>query len=119
MRRPHPPILIGGSGEKKTLRFVAKYADACNLFDSEELPRKLDVLRQHCEAEGRDYAEIEKTALTFLSGDGSVNQAVDSIGRLAERGVDQVIFSQATGQDFPELLGEARAQTSGITPAGR
>jgi F420-dependent oxidoreductase-like protein len=55
LSRPHPPILIGGGGEKKTLRFVARYAQACNLFAGPELPHKLDVLRAHCEAEGRDY----------------------------------------------------------------
>ena len=53
-RRPHPRILIGGGGEKKTLRLVARYADACNLFDSPELPHKLEVLLEHCEREGRD-----------------------------------------------------------------
>ena len=53
------PILIGGQGEKKTLRLVAQYADACNIFDSPELGHKLQVLREHCEREGRDYAEIE------------------------------------------------------------
>ena len=52
MTKPHPPILIGGSGEKKTLRLVARYAQACNLFPGPEIPHKLDVLRQHCEAEG-------------------------------------------------------------------
>jgi F420-dependent oxidoreductase-like protein len=61
LSRPHPPILIGGSGERKTLRLVARYADACNLFDSPELAHKLDVLRAHCAAEGRDYDAIEKT----------------------------------------------------------
>ncbi len=69
LSRPHPPILIGGSGEKKTLRLVARYADACNLFGmpGEEsmasLRHKLDVLRGHCEAEGRPYDAIEKTAI--------------------------------------------------------
>ncbi|WP_433478109.1 LLM class F420-dependent oxidoreductase [Spirillospora sp. CA-142024] len=119
LRRPHPPILIGGGGEKKTLRFVAKYADACNLFDGDELPHKLDVLREHCEREGRDYAEIEKTSLSLLAGRPSVDAAVDAIGRLAERGIDHAIFSQATGQDLAGILAEARTQTEKIVPAGR
>ncbi|HSU74144.1 MAG TPA: LLM class F420-dependent oxidoreductase, partial [Terrabacter sp.] len=63
VQRPHPPILIGGGGEKKTLRMVAQYAQACNLFDSPELGHKLDVLRGHCDALGRDYDEIEKTVM--------------------------------------------------------
>jgi F420-dependent oxidoreductase-like protein len=63
LQRPHPPILIGGSGERKTLRLVAKYGDACNLFRGPDLVHKLDVLREHCEREGRDYDEIEKTVL--------------------------------------------------------
>ena len=119
LRRPHPPILIGGGGEKKTLRFVAKYADACNIFDGDELPRKLDVLREHCEREGRDHTEIEKTALTFFAGTPSVGAAVDTVGRLAERGIDHVIFSQGTGQDLTGILAEALAQTEKIVPAGR
>ena len=57
------PILIGGGGERKTLRLVAQYADACNLFPGPQLRHKLDVLRQHCDAVGRDYDEIEKTVL--------------------------------------------------------
>ena len=65
LRRPRPPILIGGGGERKTLRLVARYADACNLFASspEEVAHKLDVLRTHCEVEGRDYEAIRKTAI--------------------------------------------------------
>jgi F420-dependent oxidoreductase-like protein len=119
LRRPHPPILIGGGGEKKTLRLVAKYADACNLFGNEELPRKLDVLREHCEREGRDYGEIEKTALTLAREPMSVDEIVDTIGRLAEQGAEHVIFSQGTGADLAESLGEALTQTEKIVPAGR
>ncbi len=62
MRSPRPYLLIGGGGEKKTLKLVAKYADACNLGIGPESAHKLDVLRRHCDDVGRDYAEIEKTA---------------------------------------------------------
>ena len=90
LTRPHPPIMIGGGGEKKTLRFVAKYADACNLFPSPELARKLDVLRAHCDAEGRDYDEITKTCY-FLFDVGEkgekAGEIVDRLGRLAELGL--------------------------------
>ncbi|MCP2338747.1 LLM class F420-dependent oxidoreductase [Actinomadura rupiterrae] len=119
VRRPHPPILVGGMGEKKTLRFVAKYADACNIFDGDQLPHKLDVLREHCEREGRDYAEIEKTSLTLLPDDASPAQALDTAGRLAEAGIDQVIFSQRPGTDIAGVLSEARSQAEKIVPAGR
>jgi F420-dependent oxidoreductase-like protein len=65
LQRPHPPILIGGSGERKTLRLVAQYADACNLFArGGDLAHKLDVLREHCDRLGRDYDAIEKTVIT-------------------------------------------------------
>lgn len=62
--RPRPPIMIGGGGEKKTLRLVARYGDACNVFATspDDVARKLDVLRAHCATEGRDYDTIEKTA---------------------------------------------------------
>ena len=66
LTKPHPPILIGGGGEKKTLRLVAQYAQACNLFANPELGHKLDVLRQHCTDLGRDYDSIEKTVMTPL-----------------------------------------------------
>ena len=76
--KPHPPILIGGGGEKKTLRLVAKYAQACNLFPSPDLPHKLDVLREHCVREGRDYDEIEKTVMMALDP-GDNGEKVDAI----------------------------------------
>jgi F420-dependent oxidoreductase-like protein len=79
-----PRILIGGGGERKTLRLVAKYADACNLFVGPELERKLDVLRGHCAAEGRPYDAIEKTGQIPLDL-GEHGEKVDSfLGTLAE-----------------------------------
>jgi F420-dependent oxidoreductase-like protein len=78
LTRPHPPILIGGGGEKKTLRLVAQYAQACNLFPGPELEHKLDVLRGHCEAVGRDYDDIEKTVMGPLDP-GADNEKVDGL----------------------------------------
>jgi F420-dependent oxidoreductase-like protein len=94
LTRPHPPIMIGGGGEKKTLRFVAKYADACNLFPGPDLARKLDVLRAHCDAEGRDYDEITKTCY-FIFDPGvkgeKTAEVIDQLGRLAEMGFEVAI----------------------------
>jgi len=84
-----PRILIGGAGEKKTLRLVARYADACNLFDSPDLAHKLDVLREHCQREGRNYDDIEKTVQTRfdLGVQGErVDQTVDHLHELAALG---------------------------------
>jgi alkanesulfonate monooxygenase len=66
LSKPHPYLVIGGGGEKKTLRLVAQYADACNLFGGAEAAPKFDVLRQHCDAVGRDYDEIEKTTVMSI-----------------------------------------------------
>ncbi|MHA6628897.1 LLM class F420-dependent oxidoreductase [Pseudonocardia sichuanensis] len=73
-----PPILIGGGGERKTLRLVAQYAQACNLFGGPDVERKLDVLRGHCEAVGRDYDEIEKTVMVPLDP-GEKGEKVDEL----------------------------------------
>jgi F420-dependent oxidoreductase-like protein len=98
LSRPHPGILIGGSGEQKTLRLVAKFADACNLWPTLELPRKLEVLRAHCEAVGRNYDEIEKTAI-FRFDIGEKGEKVDALIEqlhwLAGMGVETVIGSTA------------------------
>jgi F420-dependent oxidoreductase-like protein len=93
LTRPHPPILIGGGGEKKTLRLVAQYAQACNLFGGPELPHKLQVLREHCERLGRDYDEIEKTVVyTFDVGQNGerVDQTLTDLRALAELGIQVV-----------------------------
>jgi alkanesulfonate monooxygenase SsuD/methylene tetrahydromethanopterin reductase-like flavin-dependent oxidoreductase (luciferase family) len=94
--RPHPPVLIAGDGEKKTLRLVARYADACALRPTPEIPKKLDILRRHCEAEGRDYDSIEKTcAFRFDVGeDGSkTGELIGGLRWLASMGIQTVIGS--------------------------
>lgn len=96
--QPHPPIMIGGSGERKTLRLVARYAQACNLFPGPDLGRKLDVLRGHCDAAGRDYDEILKTCyFIFDVGEKGEKAAevVDQLGRLAEMGFGAAIGAVA------------------------
>jgi F420-dependent oxidoreductase-like protein len=95
--RPHPPILIGGLGERKTLRLVARYADAWNAFDYvgvKELQRKRDVLLRHCDTEGRDAGEIECTTLGTL--DLGKTRAADAIAHfraLADAGFNHAIVS--------------------------
>jgi F420-dependent oxidoreductase-like protein len=79
-----PPILIGGSGEKKTLRLVARYAQACNMFAGPDLERKLDVLRGHCEAVGRDYDEIEKTVMMRFDPGAQGEHVDDILGQLQQ-----------------------------------
>src|SRR5205807_513285 len=96
LSRPHPPILIGGMGERKTLRLVARYAQACNLFPTPELPRKLEVLRAHCEAEGRDYDGILKTPMFNFDVGPSGEKIGPTIGmlrRLANQGIQVAIGS--------------------------
>jgi F420-dependent oxidoreductase-like protein len=106
LSRPHPPIMIGGSGERKTLRFVARYAQACNLFPSPDLPHKLDVLREHCAAEGRDYDEIEKTCY-FLFDVGAKGenaaQIIDQLGELSQLGFGTAIGAVANVWDITPL----------------
>lgn len=96
LSRPRPGILIGGSGEKKTLRLVARFADACNLFPSPELPQKLEVLRTHCKDVGRSYDEIEKTAIfRFDVGENGekVDEVIAQLHWFAGMGVETVIGS--------------------------
>ncbi|MFN8518309.1 MAG: LLM class F420-dependent oxidoreductase [Chloroflexota bacterium] len=115
LSRPRPPILVGGGGELRTLRLVARYADACNVFGTpEQVAHKYAVLRGHCETEGRDYASIERTNLTWVSvtpdgRTGSMTPAglVDRLGGWAEAGSHHTIFSVRNVWDPAklELLG--------------
>jgi F420-dependent oxidoreductase-like protein len=89
LHRPYPPVMVGGGGEKKTLRMVAKYADACNLFATPDVERKLDILREHCVREGREYDEILKTVyyVPQLRPDGAgVDETLADLRRLADLG---------------------------------
>ena len=111
LTRPHPPILIGGGGEQKTLRLVAQYADATNVFgDGPRVAHKFAVLREHCERIGRDYNEIERTNLVDIrvrTPDSSSGTApariVDQFGELADAGVQHVIMSLADVEELAPL----------------
>jgi F420-dependent oxidoreductase-like protein len=132
LRRPNPPIMIGGGGERKTLRLVAQYADACNLFGTlspDELRRKLDILREHCAAVGRPYEAIEKTtilrlAITRDGRDGTLTPAaaVEQLAAQAALGIDHVILSMpnvtAPGH-FDLLATDVIPQATALTVAGR
>ena len=99
LSKPHPPIMVGGMGERRTLRLVAQYADACNLFARvgiDEVRRKLDVLKYHCDDLGRDYDEIERTTLdTAHLGPGARTPAdvIAQCRALADIGVQHAIFN--------------------------
>jgi hypothetical protein len=114
VQRPHPPIMIGGMGEQKTFRLIAKYGDACNIFTwrgIDSVHQKYDVLRERCDEANRPYSEIEKTTLSELNvtPDGKpladeyatpdkredmvASQAIEWFHQLAEIGTDHAIFN--------------------------
>ena len=109
LSRPHPPILIGGMGEQKTLRLVAKYADACNLFvraGIDVLRHKLDVLQGHCDDVGRDYDEIEKTTLGTVHiapDEMSADDVIDTCRELAGIGIQHAIFNMPNVHEITPL----------------
>jgi F420-dependent oxidoreductase-like protein len=132
VQRPHPPILIGGTGERKTLRLVAQYADACNIFarlDDNFLQNKLNVLREHCQAIGRPYEQIEKTTLSVISlsrdgrnGSMTPAAAIEYFASLAVLGIDQAIFSMPNVYDldvFDLFATEVIPEVNKIAVAGR
>ena len=85
IQKPHPPIMIGGSGERRTLKIVAKYGDACNIFGSvETVKKKLEVLRQHCRSVGRDYDSILKTKLGHVVIDTNKDRITEAMKHLPE-----------------------------------
>ncbi len=109
LSNPRPPVMIGAMGEKKTLRLVAQYADACNLFahgGPDVIRQKLDVLRGHCEDVGRDCEEIERTALSTvnLAPDGMTAEEVIGMCRnLNEAGIDHLILNMPNVHEIRPL----------------
>src|SRR5262245_48943814 len=130
--KPHPPILIGGAGEQKTLRLVARYADACNLFvrlGPDGLRRKLDILQRHCAAEGRSYNEIEKTTFEHIAvsrdgrnGTQTPRQIIEQFHMLAALGIDHAIIGIPNIHEegaLDVLATDVIPEIHKIIPAGR
>jgi F420-dependent oxidoreductase-like protein len=109
LSRPHPPIQVGGGGEKKTLRLVARYGDACNVFGSSpaDVGRKLEVLRAHCEAEGRDYDQITKTVLAVRPALADVDGFLTAAREYAALGVTEIeVMPDRHPVEFAEQITE-------------
>jgi F420-dependent oxidoreductase-like protein len=109
LSRPHPPILVGGGGERKTLRLAARYADACNVFATspEDVAHKLDVLRAHCDAEGRDYDAIAKTLLAVRPALADVDEFVAAADQYAKLGVTEMaVMPERHPVEFAEQIAE-------------
>lgn len=109
LSQPHPPILIGGMGEQKTLRLVAEYGDACNLFvyqGMDMVRHKLEVLRRHCDRVGRCYEEIERTSLSTVNlapGRQSVSEVLQHCRELADAGIQQAIVNMPNVHEIAPL----------------
>lgn len=109
LQKPHPPIMIGGTGEQKTLRMVAQYADACNLFDrmgTDVIRQKLDILKGHCEKLGRPYDAIERTTLgtvLLMPGQQTAADVIAHCKSLAEAGVQHAIFNMPNVHDITPI----------------
>jgi len=114
LQAPHPPILIGGQGENKTLRLVARYADACNLFEMlglDVLKSRLETLRRHCDDVGRDYDTVERTSLGTVNlapGGQSSSDVIRQFGNLAELGFQTAIVNLPNVEEITpiEVLGK-------------
>ena len=112
--KPHPPIMIGGAGEKRTLPLVAKYADACNLYAFENLEvirAKLEILRRYCENIGRPFEEIERTAIGSIDlreGKMSARETIDYCRRVNQAGIQHFIVSMPGDHELEpiELMGK-------------
>jgi alkanesulfonate monooxygenase SsuD/methylene tetrahydromethanopterin reductase-like flavin-dependent oxidoreductase (luciferase family) len=120
VRRPHPPILLGGMGERRTLPLVARYADACNLFDIPDggatLRSKLAVLARLCDEAGRPYAEIDKTLSTRLDRDETADGFARRGEALRALGIDHLVVLTA-GSWTPESVGRLGAAAAALAAA--
>ena len=106
--QPHPPILLGGMGEKKTLRYVAQYGDACNLFlgaGMETIQHKLNVLKGHCEDVGREWDDLERTTLgtAFIEEYDSAEKIVEACKQLADMGITHTIWNMPDAQSLDNI----------------
>ena len=115
LSRPHPYLMIGGSGERKTLRLVAQHADACNIFARPEAPHKLDVLRAHCESEGRDYDEIEKTTILSVEPSATRDEVLADLRRVRDIGFTVAYIFSKNPEPLAtvELLGSVAPEIAG------
>jgi alkanesulfonate monooxygenase SsuD/methylene tetrahydromethanopterin reductase-like flavin-dependent oxidoreductase (luciferase family) len=115
---PRPRILIGGSGERKTLRLVAQYADACNIFGGADvIAHKLDVLRHHCDDQRRDFADIEVTCLVNVDGDSGPEEILATCRALSTVGVQTVMARSSQAEPskwLEETWGPVMAELSAI-----
>jgi len=115
---PRPRILIGGGGERKTLRLVAQYADACNIFgDADVIAHKLDVLRRHCDDLGRDFADIEVTNLVNVDGETGPEEILATCRRLSAVGVHTVMARSSQREPstwLEETWGPVMAELSSL-----
>lgn len=106
VQKPHPPILIGGGGETKTLKFVAKYANASNLFGRmghDELKHKIDVIKKHCQTFNRDFNEIMITTNNRIAKDTSSQTLLEELKKQKELGVHHAHFSIENLYDLKSL----------------
>ena len=114
LSQPRPYLMVGGSGEQKTLRLVAKYADACNIFFNHEAGRKLDVLRAHCEREGRDYNAIDKTTMARVTPTTTRDELLQQLDPMRKAGFT-VAYTVCLGPEplaAVELLGSVIPEIS-------
>jgi F420-dependent oxidoreductase-like protein len=120
LSQPRPPVLIGGSGERKTLRLVARYGNACNLFATspDEIAHKLDVLARHCEAEGRDPDAVQRTILAVRDPFADLDAFLGDMDAYAKLGIDEVVlmptgdpvaYVERTGSEILSRLAELDA----------
>jgi alkanesulfonate monooxygenase SsuD/methylene tetrahydromethanopterin reductase-like flavin-dependent oxidoreductase (luciferase family) len=116
IQKPSPPIMVGGIGERQTLRIVAKYADACNIFGSvETVKRKLGVLKEHCGSLGRDYESILKTKLGLVVTDDNKEMARKRIQEILKGMPEEQINEFAIYGTPEEVLGQMELlQEAGI-----
>ena len=107
LSRPHPPILVAGNGKNKTLPLAARYGEACNVHgDTAFIKERLEILKRHCDAVGRDYGEIEKTStghIHLAAGQMSVKDAIDACKTLAAAGIQHMIFNMPNIHEIKPL----------------